>query len=126
MLMMIRFRQNYTKHSFVDYSVEIKPHKVEASVDLKSNTNEASVKVEALHVNSGVSELGDNEVDTIQFFSSQDTWKDKDELLRWIHRQTNRTGFTVVIKRSSAIRNPMVEMVCERSGDHKVPKKTEA
>jgi hypothetical protein len=48
-----------TKHSFVDYSVEIKPHKVEALV-----------KVEVLHVNSSVSELGDNELDTAHFLSS--------------------------------------------------------
>jgi len=46
-----------TKPSFVDYSVDIKPPKVEASV-----------KVEHLHVNSGVSELGANKVDTTQFF----------------------------------------------------------
>jgi hypothetical protein len=30
--------------------------------------------------------------------------------------------FTVVIQRSS-IKNPMLELVCERSDDHKVPKK---
>jgi len=57
-----------TKPSFVDYSVEIKLPKVEASVKV-----EASMKIEALHVNSGVYELGDNEVDTTHFFSSQAT-----------------------------------------------------
>jgi len=56
------------KHSYVDYYVEIKPPKVEASV-----------KAEALCVNSGVSNLRDNEVKTTQFFSSQDAWDDKDE-----------------------------------------------
>jgi len=71
-----------TKPSFVDYSVEIKPPKVETFV-----------KVEALHVNFGVSELGVNEVDTNQFFSSQNTWKDKDKLLGWIRQQANRTGW---------------------------------
>jgi len=52
------------KPSFVDYSFEIKLPKVEASVDVKPNADEAYVKVEALHVNSGVSEFGVNEVDT--------------------------------------------------------------
>jgi len=70
-----------------------------------------------------VSKLHDNEVDTTHFFSSRETWKDKDELLDWIHRQANKVGFAVNIKRSCAIRNPMLELVCERSGEHKVPKK---
>jgi len=56
------------KSSFVDYFVEIKPPKVKTSVKV-----EAPVIVEALHVNSVVSNLRDNEVDTIHFFSSQDT-----------------------------------------------------
>jgi len=42
---------------------------------------EVFVNVEALRVNFGVSKLYVNEVDTTQFFSSQDTWKNKDELL---------------------------------------------
>jgi len=41
-------------------------------------------------------------------------------MVRW---QANRAGFTVVIKRSCVIRNPMLELVCERSSEHKVPKK---
>jgi hypothetical protein len=83
------------KPSFVDYFVEIKPPKVEASVKV-----EAPDKVGALRVNSGVSNLRDNGVDTTHFFSSQDTWKDKDELLGWVRRQANKVVFTVVIKRS--------------------------
>ncbi|KEH38321.1 hypothetical protein MTR_2g067930 [Medicago truncatula] len=35
----------------------------------------------------------------------------------------NRAEFTVIIKRSCAIRNLMLELVCERSCEHKVPKK---
>ena len=84
---------------------------------------EASVKVEASSVNSGVWKLRDNEVDTTHFFSSRETWKGKDELLGWVRQQANRAGFTVITKRSCAIRNPMLELVCERSGGHKVPKK---
>jgi len=106
------------KPSFVDYFIEIKPPKVETSVKV-----EASMKVEALRVNYGVSNLCDNGVDTTHFFSSRETWKDKDELLDWVRRQANRAGFTVVIKRSCAIRNPMLELVCEGNGEHKVPKK---
>ncbi|AES97822.1 hypothetical protein MTR_5g060510 [Medicago truncatula] len=70
------------------------PIKVEASVKA-----EASVKVEASSFNSGVWKLCENEVDTTNFFSIRETWKDKDEL------------------------NPMLELVCEQSGEHKVPKK---
>jgi hypothetical protein len=84
---------------------------------------EASVKVEASSVNSRVSKLRDSEVDITHFFSSRETWKDKDELLGWVRRQINIAGFTVIVKRSCAIRNPMLELVCERSGEHKVPKK---
>ncbi|KEH43260.1 hypothetical protein MTR_1g088955 [Medicago truncatula] len=52
-----------TKHSFVDYSVEIKPPKVEASVKIE------------------------------------------------VRQQANMAEFTILIKRSSAIRNPMLELV---------------
>lgn len=54
MQMMIWLRQS----NFVDYSLKIKLRNVESFVI-----------VEALHVNSGVSKLGVNEVDMAQFFS---------------------------------------------------------
>lgn len=79
--------------------------------------------VEASSVNSDVWKLCDNEVDTSHFFLSRDTWKDKDELLGWVRRQANRAGFKVIIKRSYELRNPMLELDCERSGEHKVPKR---
>ena len=53
------------------------PIKVEASIKA-----EASVKVEASSVNSDVWKLRDNEVDTAHFFSTRDTWKDKDEFIK--------------------------------------------
>jgi len=84
---------------------------------------EAHVKFEALSVNSGVSNLRDNEVDTTHFFLSRETWKEIDELLGWVRSQENRVEFMVIIKRSCATRNPMLELVCERSGEHKIPKK---
>jgi len=43
-------------------------------------------------------------------------------LLGWVHRQAIRAGFTVIIRRSCEGRNVMLELVCERSGEHKVPK----
>jgi len=64
------------KPSFVNYFVEIKPPKVEASVKV-----EVPVKVEALSVNYGVSNVRDNKVDTTHFFSSRETRKDKDQFL---------------------------------------------
>nr|ABN04843.1 hypothetical protein MtrDRAFT_AC147481g38v2 [Medicago truncatula]ABN06025.1 hypothetical protein MtrDRAFT_AC149576g20v2 [Medicago truncatula] len=64
------------KRSVVD-SVKVEaPIKDEASMKV-----EASVKVEASDVNSDVCKLRDNEVDTTHFFSTRDTWKDKEELL---------------------------------------------
>jgi len=51
--------------------------KVEAPIKV-----EASVKVEASSVNSDVWKLRDNEVDTAHFFSTRDTWKDKDEFIK--------------------------------------------
>ena len=101
------------KPSVVD-SIKVEaPIKVEASVKV-----EASAKVEASCVNSDVWKLRDNEVDTTHFFS---TWKDRDELLSWVRQQANRAGFTVIIRRSCEGRNAMLELVCERSGEHKVP-----
>ncbi|AES68811.1 FAR1 DNA-binding domain protein [Medicago truncatula] len=98
--------------------VEIKPPKHEVSVKVA-----VSVKVEATSVNAGVWKLRDNEVDTTHFFSSRETWKDKDELIGWVRRQANKAGFTITIKRSCAVSNHILELVCESSGEQKVSKK---
>jgi len=63
----------------------LKPSKVEVSVDAKLNIDEAYVHVKASHVDYGVSQLGDNEVDTSTFFSTKDTWKVIDEMINWVH-----------------------------------------
>jgi len=90
---------------------------------VKPNIDGASVHVEAsLHVDSGVLPLHANEVDTAKFFSDNVKWKDRDDLLNWVRRRANKAGFTIVIQRSSLV-NPMVRLVCERSGAHKVLKK---
>ena len=56
------------KPSVVDFFVEIKLSKVEASVKV-----EAPIKVEAFSANFDVSKLRDNKVDTTHFFSSRET-----------------------------------------------------
>jgi len=56
------------------------------------------------------------------FFSDNVKWKDREELLEWARRQANKEGFTIVTQRSSLI-NPMLRLVCKRSGAHKVPEK---
>jgi len=43
-------------------------------------------------------------------------------LLEWARRQANRAGFTIVTQRSSLV-NPVLCLVCERSGAHKVLEK---
>jgi len=43
-------------------------------------------------------------------------------LLELARRQANKPRYTIVTQRSSLI-NPMLCLVCERSGAHKVPKK---
>jgi len=112
-----------TKPNLVEKSGDVKPPKVEA----KRNIGGASVHVEASkYVNFGVLPLHANEVDTARFFSDDIKWKDRDDLLNWVRRQANKAEFTIVTQRSSLI-NPMVRLVCEKSGAHKVPeKKTKA
>ena len=58
----------------------------------------------------------------LDFFSDYIKRKDKDDLLNWVRPQANKAGFTIVTQRSSLI-NPMLRLVCERSGAHKVPEK---
>jgi hypothetical protein len=60
----------------------------------------------------------------LSFFSDDVKWKDRENLLNLTHRQANKAGFTIVTQRPSLI-NSMLRLVCEKSGAHKVPKKTE-
>lgn len=111
-----------TKPNFVEKSRDVKLPKVEA----KPNIDGASVHVEASkYVDFGVVPLQAHEVDTAKFFSDDVKWKDREDLLEWARRQANKAGFTIITQRSSLI-NPMLRLVCERSGAHKVPKKNEA
>ncbi|KEH33281.1 hypothetical protein MTR_3g434990 [Medicago truncatula] len=114
-----------TKQNFVEISGDVKPPKVEA----KPNIDGAFVHVEASKYvgGSGVLPLQAHMRSTrLGFFSDDVKLKDRDELLEWARRQTNKAGFTIVTQKSSLI-NPMFRLVCERSGAYKVPeKKTEA
>ncbi|AET01027.1 hypothetical protein MTR_5g098640 [Medicago truncatula] len=103
-----------TKLNLVKKSGDVKQPNVEA----KPSINGASVHVEAsLYVDFGVLPPHANEVDMARFFSNDVKWKDRDDLLNWVHRQENKARFTIVIQRSSLI-NPMVQLVCERMVVH--------
>ena len=111
-----------TKPNFVEIFRYVKPPKVVA----KPNIDGVSVHVEAFkNVDSGVLPFHAHEVDMARVFLDDVKWKDREELLEWARCQANKAGFTIVTQRSSLI-NPMLCLVCEKSGAHKVPKKTEA
>ncbi|KEH24907.1 hypothetical protein MTR_6g007833 [Medicago truncatula] len=86
-----------TKPNFVEFFGDVKPPKVEA----KPNIDGASVHVEASkYVGSGVLPLQAHEVDTARFFSYDVKSKDREELLEWARRQSNKAEFTIVTQRS--------------------------
>ena len=109
-----------TKPNFVEISRDVKPPKVEA----KPNIDGASIHVEASkYVDSVSSHFMPTKLTRLGFFFPDDVkWKDREELLEWARRQANKAVFTIVSQRSSLI-NPMLRLVCERSGAHKMPKK---
>ena len=47
------------------------------------------------------------------------------EEVKWVRCQANKAGITIFIQISNVI-NPMLQLVCQRSGAHKVQEKTEA
>lgn len=61
------------------------------------------------------------QVNTGSFFTTNERWKDREELLGWVRRQAGRVGFTISIDKSSTI-VPYMTMQCERSGEYKPPK----
>ncbi|KEH33551.1 hypothetical protein MTR_3g045850 [Medicago truncatula] len=61
------------------------------------------------------------QVNTGSFFTTNERWKDREELLGWVRRQAGRAGFTISIDKSSTI-VPYMTMQCERSGEYKPPK----
>jgi len=61
------------------------------------------------------------EVNTGSFFTTNERWKARKELLGWVRRQGARAGFSIFIDKSSTI-TPYMTMQCERSGEYKTPK----
>jgi len=62
------------------------------------------------------------EVNTGSIFTTNERWRDREELLGWVRRQAARFRFTISIDKSSTIK-PYMTMQCERSGEYK-PRKT--
>ena len=61
------------------------------------------------------------QVNNRSFFTTNERWKDREELLGWVRRQAARAGFTISIDKYSTI-SPYMTMQCERSGEYKPPK----
>lgn len=120
-----------SKPSNVECSVELKPSKVEVSVDVKPNIVKASVDVKpsivgsvavkSSLVDSDVSKLRDKEVETVSFFSTEDTLKGRDVMINWIRRQATKAGVTLIIYKSN-FKKPMLLLTYEKSGEYKVPR----
>jgi len=61
------------------------------------------------------------EVNIGSFFTTNERWRGREELLGWVRRQAARAEFTTSIDKSSLIR-PYFTMQCERSGEYRPPK----
>jgi len=61
------------------------------------------------------------QVNTGSFFTTNERWKDREELLGWVRRQAVKAEFTISIDKSSTT-TPYMTMQCERSGEYKPPK----
>jgi len=59
--------------------------------------------------------------DTASFFTTNARWRERQELLDWVHRQGVRSGFSVCIDKSD-IKRLYLTMQCGRSGIYKPPK----
>jgi len=59
--------------------------------------------------------------DTTSFFTTNERWREREELLGWVHRQAARAGFTICIDKSS-LKKPYLTIQSERSGEYKPPK----
>jgi len=92
-------------------SGDIKPTK-EVEFKVKFPFQAHIVHNQAKSVPTGVRVI---EVNTGSFFTTNERWKDREELLDWIRRQAARAGFTISIDKSSTITSYMT-MQCERRG----------
>jgi len=62
-----------------------------------------------------------NEVNTGSFFTTNERWREREDLLGWVRQQAARAGFTISIDKSS-LKRSYLTMQCERSGEYKPPK----
>ena len=113
-----------------DDGVEPKPAKIEASDDVKPTVNvKLKVKIPFQarigHIEEKSKPVPTSvfgiEVDTISFFITNERWKERDDLLGWVRRQTARARFTISIDKSS-LKRPYLTMQYERSDEYKPPK----
>jgi len=74
-------------------------------------------------VPTSVAKLRGYEVDTASFFLTNERWRERDDLLGWVHRQAARAGFTISIDKYS-LKSPTLSLQCEMSGEYKPPKTT--
>jgi len=112
---MTRERQNYFLLKILEMSncLRLKPHQISIELPPMLKLHYMLSPVSSHLMQMKLTRL---------IFSKEVNWKDRDDLLNWLRRQENRVGFTVVIHISNLI-NPILQLVCEMSGDHKVRKK---
>ena len=61
------------------------------------------------------------ELNIRSFFTTNERWRDREELLGWVCRQASGVRFTISIDKSSTI-TPYMTMQCEKTGEYKPPK----
>jgi hypothetical protein len=101
----------------VKFKVKI-PFQVEAHILHNQANPTGNFEEKPKPVPTGVRVIEEN---TGSFFTTNERWKDREELLGWVRRQAARAGFTISIDKSSTIA-PYMTMQCERSGEYKPPK----
>jgi len=118
-----------------DDDIEPKPPKIEASGvgsgDVKPTVNGKPFKIKfSFQANIGKIEEKPKPVpigvvckvcDTTSFFTTNERWREREELFGWVRRQAAKAGFTICIDISS-LKRSYLTMQCERSGEYKPPK----
>jgi len=114
--------------------IESKPAIIEAfgetSGDVKPTVNvkfkvkilfQAHIEEKPKPVPTSVAKVRSIEVDVGSFFITNEIWRERDDLLGWVCRQSARARFTISIDISS-LKRSFLTMQCERSGEYKPPK----
>jgi len=110
--------------------IESKPAIIEAfgetSGDVKPTVNvklkvkipfQAHIEEKPKPVPTSVAKVRSIEVDVGSFFITNEIWRERDDLLDWVRRQSARARFTISIDISS-LKRPFLTMQCERSGEY--------